>query len=200
VYISCRVSLFTPNSVAEIARDVRDKGRVDMRRRIYWLLPDLASARRTMDDLLLARIAEQHLHFVAREGADMTGLHPANILQTSDVIRAAQSGLVIGGAVGALVGGIAAWYFPIVGDDPQWGLVAVLGIVGALIGAWSSSMIGVSTPSNRLARFEPAIEAGQILLMVDVPRSRVDEIEQRLQALHPEAHLEGVEPNIPAFP
>jgi len=102
--------------------------------------------------------------------------------------------------VGALVGGIAAWYFPVVGNDPQWGLVAVLGIVGALIGAWSSSMIGVSTPSNRLARFEPAIEAGQILLMVDVPRSRVDEIEQRLQALHPEAHLEGVEPNIPAFP
>jgi uncharacterized membrane protein YeaQ/YmgE (transglycosylase-associated protein family) len=137
---------------------------------------------------------------VAREGADMTGLHPANILQTSDVVRAAQAGLVIGGAVGALVGGIAAWYFPIVGDQPQWGLVAVLGIVGALIGAWSSSMIGVSTPSNRLARFEPAIEAGQILLMVDVPRSRVDEIEQRLQALHPEAHLEGVEPNIPAFP
>ena len=171
-----------------------------MRRRIYWLLPDLASARRTMDDLLLARIAEQYLHFVAREGADMSGLHPANILQTSDVVRAAQAGLVIGGAVGALVGGIAAWYFPIVGDQPQWGLVAVLGIVGALIGAWSSSMIGVSTPSNRLARFEPAIAAGQILLMVDVPRSRVDEIEQRLQALHPEAHLEGVEPNIPAFP
>ena len=140
------------------------------------------------------------MHFVAREGADMTGLHPANILQTSDVVRAAQSGLVIGGAVGALVGGIAAWYFPVVGADPQWGLVAVLAIVGALLGAWSSSMIGVSTPSNRLARFEPAIEAGQILLMVDVPRSRVDEIEQRLQALHPEAHLEGVEPNIPAFP
>ena len=171
-----------------------------MRRRIYWLLPDLASARRTMDDLLLARVAEQHLHFVAREGADMAGLHPANILQTSDVIRAAQSGLVIGGAVGALVGGIAAWYFPIVGDDPQWGLVAVLAMVGALLGAWSSSMIGVSTPSHRLARFEPAIEAGQILLMVDAPRSRVDEFEERLQALHPEAHLEGVEPNIPAFP
>ncbi|HEY9064401.1 MAG TPA: DUF1269 domain-containing protein [Burkholderiaceae bacterium] len=171
-----------------------------MRRRIYWLLPDLASARRTMDDLLLARIAEQHLHFVAREGTDMTGLHPANILQTSDVIRAAQSGLIIGGVVGALVGAIAAWFFPIVGNEPQWGMVAVLGFVGALIGAWSSSMIGVSTPSSRLARFAAAIEDGQILLMVDVPRSRVDEIEQRLQALHPEAHLEGVEPDIPAFP
>ena len=171
-----------------------------MRRRIYWLLPDLASARRTMDDLLLARIAETHIHFVAREDADLSGLHAANILQTSDVVRAAQAGLVIGGAVGAVLGAIAALFFPIVGTSPQWGMIAVLAIVGAGFGGWASSMIGVSTPNNRLKRFEPAIEQGQILLMVDAPRSRVEEIESRLQALHPEAHLEGVEPNIPAFP
>jgi len=171
-----------------------------MRRRIYWLLPDLESAKRTMDDLLLARIAEQHLHFVAREGVDLTGLHPANVLQTSDVVRAAQLGLLTGGAVGALLGVGAAVFFPIVGDQPQWGIVAVLAMFGAIFGAWSSSMIGVSTPSHRLKRFEGSIEQGHILLMVDVPRSRVEEIEGRLQALHPEAHLEGVEPNIPAFP
>jgi len=171
-----------------------------MRRRIYWLLPDLASARRTMDDLLLARIAEQHMHFVAREDADMTGLHAANVLQTSDCIRAAQMGLVIGGLVGAVLGVVLGALFPIVGDTPQWGMGAVLAIAGAAFGAWSSSMIGVSTPSNRLKRFEPAIQQGQILLMVDVPRGRVEEIELRLQRLHPEIHLEGVEPNIPAFP
>ena len=90
-----------------------------MRRRIYWLLPDLDSAKRTMDDLLLARIAEQHMHFVAREGADMTGLHAANVLQTSDVVRAAQVGLVIGGAVGALLGIVAAVFFPVIGDKPS---------------------------------------------------------------------------------
>src|SRR5215216_3693630 len=122
-----------------------------MRRRIYWLLPDLASARRTTDDLLLARINERHVHFVAREDADMTGLHQANVLQTSDVIRAAEMGLVVGGSAG--------------------------------------SMIGVSVPSQRLKRFTPQIEQGQILLMVDVPNSRVQEIEARLEALHPEAHL-----------
>jgi hypothetical protein len=171
-----------------------------MRRRIYWLLPDLASARRTMNDLLLARIAEQHIHFVAKEDADMTGLHAANLLQTSDVIRAAQAGLVIGGGGGVVAGVLAAVFFPIVGDQPQWGIAAVLAMAGAVVGAWASSMIGVSTPSNRLKRFEAAIEKGQILLMVDVPRSRIDEIEARLQALHPEARHEGVEPNIPAFP
>jgi hypothetical protein len=171
-----------------------------MRRRIYWLLPDVQSAKRTMDDLLLARISEQHMHFIAREGADMKDLHAANALQTSDVVRAAQMGLLIGGAAGALLGAVAAWFFPVVGDPPQWGLMAVLAILGGLFGAWSASMIGVSTPSHRLERFEPAIAQGQILLMVDVPRWRVEEIEARLQALHPEAHLEGVEPNIPAFP
>lgn len=171
-----------------------------MRRRIYWLIPDLASARRTMDDLLLARIAEPHIHFVARDGADMEGLHAANLLQTSDIVRAAQAGLVAGGAVGAIAGAVVAVFLPVIGETPQWGMVGVLAVVGAGFGAWSSSMIGISTPSNRLQRFMTAVEQGQYLLMVDVPRSRVDEIEAKLQALHPEAHLEGIEPNIPAFP
>jgi hypothetical protein len=171
-----------------------------MRRRIYWLLPDVDSARRTMDHLLLARIAEPHIHFVAREGIDLTGLHEANVLQTSDVIRSAQAGLVIGGAAGAALGAVAAVFYPIVGSEPQWGLVAVLAIVGGVVGAWASSMIGASTPSNRLKRFESALEAGKVLLMVDVPRSRVEEIEEQLEALHPEASLEGIEPGIPAFP
>ena len=98
------------------------------------------------------------------------------------------------------VNGVVAAMFPIIGDDPQWGMIAVLGILGALFGAWAASMIGVSTPSHRLKRFEQAIEQGQLLLMVDVPRSRVREIEERLEALHPEARFGGVEANIPAFP
>ena len=171
-----------------------------MRRRIYWLLPDLASAVRTENDLLLARIAWQHIHFVGLEDADMTGLHAANVLQTSDLIRSAQAGLVIGAALGAVSGVIGGLFFPLGVNHSQAGLAAVLAVVGAVLGAWASSMIGISTPSVRLKRFEPAIAQGQILLMVDVPRSRIEEIEARLAALHPEAHLEGVEPNIPAFP
>jgi hypothetical protein len=171
-----------------------------MRRRIYWLLPDLGSARRTMNDLLLARIDEGHIHFVASEGADMTGLHAANILQTSDVLRAAQIGLVVGAASGAVIGVLVALFFPLFGDSAQWGVAAVLAIVGAPLGAWMASLIGVSVPSHRLKRFQGAIEAGQLLLMIDVPRSRVAEIEALLEAGHPEGHFEGEDPNIPAFP
>jgi len=168
--------------------------------RIYWLLPDLESAQLTMDDLLLARIGERRIHFVASEDSDMSGLHAASVLQTSDVVRAAEMGLIIGAGVGALLGVLVAVFYPIVGDKPQWGLAAALAVAGALFGIWTSTMIGVSTPSKRLARFTPQIEQGQILLMVDVPMWRVAAIEARLRALHPEAHLEGTEPEIPAFP
>ncbi|MDB5752359.1 MAG: putative transrane protein [Ramlibacter sp.] len=171
-----------------------------MRRRIYWLLPDLESARATMDDLLLARIEERHIRFVAREGSDMSDLHAASVLETSDVVRSAEMGLILGAGVGALLGALVAVHYPIIGDEPQWGLAGALAVAGALFGTWASTMIGISTPSKRLTRFMPQIEQGQLLLMVDVPVWRVQEVEARLLALHPEAHLEGTEPDIPAFP
>ena len=197
-----------------------------MRRRIYWLLPDLPSARRTMNDLLLAHIENGHIHFVARDGTDMSGLHAANVLQTSDLLRSAQVGLVLGGLTGASAGIAAAMFFPMTGegsgldalravlaqpqwgphelvaafDSPQWGMAGLLALVGGVLGAWSASLVGVSTPSHRLLRFEGAIAQGQLLLMVDVPRSRVHEIETLLQTTHPEARFEGLEPDVPAFP
>ncbi|HSV71626.1 MAG TPA: DUF1269 domain-containing protein [Methylibium sp.] len=196
-----------------------------MRRRVYWLLPDLPSARRTTSDLLLARIPESHIHFVAAENADTTGLHVANPLQTSDVLRSARLGLVVGGLAGAVVGVAAALFVPVTGDaglaalravtelpqwgvkqllatfeSPQWSVAGILAIAGGVIGAWSASMIGAGAPSHRLARFAGAIEQGQFLLMVDAPALRVGEIESLLHNKHPEAHFEGIEPEVPAFP
>lgn len=170
-----------------------------MRRRIYWLLPDLRSARKTMNHLLLARIENRHIHFLARDGADMTGLHEANVLQSSDLVRSAQFGLLLGAALGAAAGALLA-VSPLVGELSKPGLMAALAALGSLFGAWASSMIGISTPSRRLQRFEDALQRGEILLMIDVPHLRVDEIEALLTTRHPEAHNEGHEPDIPAFP
>ncbi len=169
-----------------------------MRKRIYWLLPDLGSAQRTMNELLLARLSEHYIHFMASDGADMTGLHAANILQTSDLVESAQTGLLIGAGVGA-AGGVAAAYELASTAAPAAVVIALAGL-GAVLGTWASSMIGSSTPSRRLRRFDEAMARGQYLLMVDVPRTRISEIEALLEATHPEAHFEGLEPNVPAFP
>lgn len=171
-----------------------------MRQRIYWLIPDVASARRVMDDMLLARIEERHIHFVAGADVDLSGLHAANTWQTSDVVRAGQMGGMIGAALGAALGTLVALQFTAGELLPPQALVLALAVLGAVFGIWTASMIGVSTPSRRLRRFQPAIARGEILLMVDVPRSQVEAVEARLGRLHPEVHLEGIEPNIPAFP
>ncbi len=171
-----------------------------MSRRIYWLIPDVASARRTVDDLLVARIPVQHIHCFGRQDMNLSGLHPANIFQTTDVIYAAELGLLIGGAIGVAAGVLVAMYYPLGFESLHWGIVAILGVLGGLFGAWSSSLIGISVPSHRLKRFEAAIEQGEILLMVDVPSLQVKVVEELLRASHPEARLEGEDPDTPVFP
>lgn len=169
-----------------------------MSRRIYWLLPDVQSARRAVNDLLVARVPVKHIHGFGREDMNLSGVHPANVFQTTDVIYAAELGLLLGGTAGIVAGLLVAVYYPF--DSLGWGIVGILGTAGALFGAWSSSMIGISVPSHRLKRFEAAVQRGDVLLMVDVPVLQVQKIEDMLQASHPEAHLEGVDPDTPVFP
>lgn len=67
-------------------------------------------------------------------------------------------------------------------------------------GAWMSSMVGVGMPNSHIEKYEKAIAAGELLMMIDVPRDRIEEIEELVTRHHPEAELEGVDPNIPLFP
>ncbi|WP_367025329.1 hypothetical protein ABZN20_11420 [Methylococcus sp. ANG] len=82
--------------------------------------------------------------------------------------------------------------------------LAIGGIAGTLAGrvapALPTGMIGLDVEHSRLKNYQGAVEKGGLLLMVDVPRDRVEEIHQRVQKHHPEAEFEGAEPTIPAFP
>ena len=75
-----------------------------------------------------------------------------------------------------------------------------MGVIGAGFGAWVSGMIGISAENSQIQEFHDAIEAGQLLLMIDIPKDRVDEITDLVKKHHPEAEVEGTEPTIPAFP
>ena len=170
-----------------------------MRRRLYVICPDLQAAQQTMNDLLLARIDERHIHVLARRGASMEGLHEANILQKSDVVHGAELGLVIGGACGLLLG-VVLVLVPLAGVELQLVTVLIAAVGGALFGTWTSSLVAVSVPNTRLLAFAKDIEEGRYLMMVDVPFRRVEEIQSLLRKRHPEDKDGGVEPTVPAFP
>jgi hypothetical protein len=80
------------------------------------------------------------------------------------------------------------------------GILLASTLAGAGVGAWAGSMIGVSTANSRIKQFEAAIEAGQVLVLADVPKNRVDDIEKRIKEHLPQVDIEGTEPIIPAFP
>ncbi len=61
-------------------------------------------------------------------------------------------------------------------------------------------MIGMDTEHSHVQKFKSAVEEGQVLVLVDVPKERVEEIEGLVKGIHPEADFEGTEPSIPAFP
>ena len=169
-----------------------------MRRRLYFVLPDLHSAETIERELLLAKVDDPHIHFLARDGINLGRLHVANLLQRSDLLHGIGIGMVAGGLTGALAG-VALSFYPQLGESIGMGGILVLAVVCAMIGSWVSGMIAVSIPNSRL-RFQPAIDRGEILLMVDVPARRVKQIRELIVSHHPEVLSKGQEAQIPAFP
>jgi hypothetical protein len=129
----------------------------------------------------------------------MGDLPEANLLQKSDFIPAMERGLAVGGITGVLAG-IAAVTFPPAGLVLGGGAILGTSLAGAGIGAWISGMIGMDVPNSQIEKFEDAIEKGEVLMMVDIPKTRVEEIEALVQQHHPDADMGGTEPHIPAFP
>jgi uncharacterized membrane protein YeaQ/YmgE (transglycosylase-associated protein family) len=170
-----------------------------MKLRMYVTLPDVPSARRLANDLLLARIEDRNMHFLARRGTDLGELHEASYLQKSDTVHGAFVGFVIGGLMGIVVGTLLV-KFPPGGMPMQLVAVLVAAIVGAVLGTWVSSMVGLQVPNSRLKGFDQEIQDGKILLILDVPATRYEEVRAIIARTHPEADDRGMEATVPAFP
>lgn len=170
-----------------------------MRRRLYFVLPDLDSARAMMKEMLLARVDSRHVQFLAKRDALPADLPDASVLQKTDVVHGAELGIIIGGAAG-VIGGIIVVMLPPEGMSLPLVAILIGALIGALFGAWSGSMVAAAAPNTRLRRFQPDIEDGKVLMMVKVRLQRVREIGDLVQQRHPEAIPGGIEPTIPAFP
>ena len=161
-----------------------------MKRRLYFLLPDVASATRTANDLLLARVEDRHMHFLAKRGTDLGELHEAGYLFKTDLVRGAGFGLVLGVLGGVVLGSLIVNYPP-EGTHPG---------LGAALGVWMGSMAAVAVPNSRLKSFNEEIARGKVLLILDVPYREVDRMRGVVASRHPEVVLSAQETRYPAFP
>lgn len=169
-----------------------------MNRRLYFMLPNVASAEKTANDLQLARIEDKRMHFMAKPGTHIGKLHEAGYSIRNDLLRGAEVGLVSGGLFGLVVGIVLYATQPIsIVTQPL--AVLAIGLLFALIGAWASSAVGITLPNAQLSQFDEELAQGKVLLIVDVPRTRVEEVRKLIDRTHPEANARGLEPAYPAL-
>jgi hypothetical protein len=168
-------------------------------KRIYFLLPQIEMAKKVVDELLLQRIDIAHIHVLAKRGTSMENLPEASYMQKSDFIPALEQGLLTGGFTGLVAGVVVLGMTG--GAIFSGATLLVATLVGSIFGAFVSSLLGSSVGNRQIKQFSEAInEKGAFLVMIDVPRGRIEEIEQAIQNKNPGAMCEGTEPTIPAFP
>jgi len=169
-----------------------------MRERLIFVLPDVKHAQSSMRHLLLARIDDGHIHALAKDSIDLKDLPGASIGQRSDYFHAMALGIVVGGTTGVF-GGVVAQYF-VPGLDIGLSGIGMLALLGSIYGIWVSGLIGTDVPNSALKKFTKDIEQGKILLMVDVPKARAEEIRKLMHKHHPEASDGGIDSMYPVFP
>ncbi len=160
-----------------------------MSRRLHFLVPDLATCKAIVEELRSIGIKESHTHVIASHTVPLEGLHEASILQTTEFKHGIEEGLGLGGVAG-LLGGLLAVTFPPAGLVLGGAALVASTLAGAGLGGLVSALISKDIPNRQLAAFQDALTAGQLLLMVDVPRQRVDEVAMLVQSHHPEAEIE----------
>lgn len=139
-----------------------------MKTRHVFSTPDLASARRVIAAARALGVANDNISLIARSDIEMETIPDNRLDASTDVVPAAVRGVGVGGAVG-LVAGIAAIAIPAIGITVAGaGLITLL---GAAIGGWSSALAGSSFPNAVRQTFESEIEAGRILVVIDVERA-----------------------------
>ncbi len=135
-----------------------------MKTRHVYSTPDLATVAAAMAAARGAGIEDSNLLLVARSDIELESIPDARKQADTDMMPAAARGAGYGGAAG-LLAGLVAVAVPAVGITLAG--AAAVGFAGAMLGTWTSALMGSSLPDPIRVKFEDEIEAGSILLLVD---------------------------------
>ena len=159
-----------------------------MTRRLYFLLPDVERCEALVNDLEDHGIPERHMHVVASIEQTIEGLPEAGMLQKTELLHWMEIGLGLGGTAG-LLGGLLVVSFPPSGLVIGGGALLATTVLGAGFGAVVSSLMKSHEHNHGVDHFEQAIEQGELLLLVDVPRDEVEAVKALIMGHHPEAEI-----------
>lgn len=161
-------------------------------RRLYFLLPDEESCKTLTRELEEQGIPEGHLHVLASLEHDLNDLPEATVWETTELAHGIELGIGLGGAAG-LLGGLLAVAFPPAGLVLGGGAVLASAAAGAGLGGVVSALLGSQEHNHDLDVFQKAIDQGDLLMMVDIPKRQEDAIRALVRKRHPEVRIGAVD-------
>lgn len=158
-----------------------------MKRRLYFLFSDTGQARSAVADLAGLSVDPGHMHVLARPGTDLSGLPPATERQRRDFLMHLEKTLWGGNLVlfGLAFAGLAL--AAVFGSVPGMVLAAAVLIASFTSGA----LFALRMPLVHLNEFHEALRHGELLLMVDVSRDCVEDVEELMRRRHPDVVTGG---------
>lgn len=158
--------------------------------RLYYLADDMDAASHLSTDLISHGVQRHQLHLVANREAELwrRNLPAANPLHTTDVVPASEGGLLAGLSLGIVACVLVYTNRWLISAD---GLAYVgLLIFCTCLGTWLGGFVGLSLRHYKLVAFQPALDQGRVLVMVDVDQDRAADI-ARFMSHHPDAQPAG---------
>ena len=157
-------------------------------RRLNVILPDRERCEAVVEELRSEGVPDNRIQVVAAAGQAPEGLPQATAWQKTELAHGLELGTALGGA-GGLLGGLLAVTFPPAGLVLGGGAILASTAGGAGVGAVISALLGSHEHNHDLDAFAEAIRAGRLLLMVDIPRTRLGRIRELILRHHPEAEI-----------
>ena len=150
--------------------------------RLYFLLPDENTAEKVVDDLGQTGIEFRNLHaHVKHVSSDQ--LPAATRWQKIDLAQSLENVIWRSDLIIFFIA-LMIFLAVLIMGSLYWSLAALaLMLATFLTGNWFAEFM----PKVHLREFEHALSHGEVLLMVDVPRKKVAEVEERVRHYHPAA-------------
>ena len=158
-----------------------------MRPRLKFLLPDIKTANKASEALLLARIDDKNISFLANSDTNLGELRAASAIESTNIVNEAEKGILYGATVGLLVGLYMHYFQPWITEsmNVHWMvLVGVLMVFGAALSAIGAAVFGTNFFNDDLKNYQSKIEQGAILMIVTAPFQRSNEIRRIVSKLH----------------
>jgi len=151
-----------------------------MNHRRVFSAPDVRIAEAAIAAARANGIRDACISLVARSDVELESIPPERINAEKDTVPAALRGAFEGGSLG-LMAGVIAMLVPAFGVTIAGaGLITA---IGAMVGTWSSALVGSAVPDAVRRRFETEIERGRILVVVDGDKTALAATEAALAKL-----------------